>query len=56
MWRLKHFVILIYVIIGIFISWERGYLTLALLKIIASALLAIFLWWLILLGVNLHVH
>jgi len=28
----------------------------AILKIIASALLAILLWWLILLGVNLHVH
>ena len=27
-----------------------------LLKAIASALLAILLWWLVLLGVNLHIH
>jgi len=27
-----------------------------LLKLIVSALLAIFLWWLVLLGVSLHIH
>jgi hypothetical protein len=27
-----------------------------LLKLIVSALLAILLWWLVLLGVNLHIH
>jgi hypothetical protein len=47
---------LIYLIIGIFIAWEHHYITVQLLKNIASALLAIFLWWLVLLGVNLHIH
>jgi hypothetical protein len=56
MWRVRHLLWVIYLIIGIFIAWERGYLTVAILKIIASALLAILLWWLVLLGVNLHVH
>jgi hypothetical protein len=47
---------LIYLIVGIFIAWEHHYITVQLLKNIASALLAIFLWWLVLLGVNLHIH
>jgi hypothetical protein len=47
---------LIYVIIGIYVAWTRDYLTVHVLKIILQALLAIFLWFLILLGVDLHVH
>jgi undecaprenyl pyrophosphate phosphatase UppP len=56
MWRLRNLVFLIYLVIGFFVAWDRSYITLAWLKTLASALLAIFLWWLILLGVNLHVH
>jgi hypothetical protein len=56
MWRVRHLLWVIYIIVGVFIAWEKGYLTVAILKIIASALLAIVLWWLVLLGVNLHVH
>jgi hypothetical protein len=56
MWRLRHLFWIIYLIIGVFIAWERHYLTIAILKIIASAVLSIVLWWLVLLGVNLHVH
>jgi hypothetical protein len=47
---------LVYVIIGLVVAWEKHYITLALLKGVLSALLAIFLWWLPLLGVDLHVH
>ncbi len=47
---------LIYVIIGLIVAWERGYITVAFLKALLSALLAIFLWWLVLLGVSLHIH
>jgi hypothetical protein len=54
--RFKSLVLVAYVIAGIVIAWDRGYVTLAWLKTLFSALLAIFLWWLILLGVNLHVH
>ena len=56
MWRLRTLVGIAYIAIGIFISWDRGYLTLAILKIVGSALLVILLWWLVLLGVNLHIH
>jgi hypothetical protein len=54
--RFKSLIILVYVIIGIVVAWNHGYLFLAWLRATASALLAIFLWWLVLLGVNLHVH
>ena len=54
--RLRRLIMLVYVLIGIIIAWDRGYIGLALLKAITSALLAILLWWLVLLGVNLHIH
>jgi hypothetical protein len=54
--RFSRLILAIYVIIGLVIAWERGYLTLGWLKSLASVLLSIFLWWLVLLGVNLHVH
>jgi hypothetical protein len=49
------FVGLIYILIGIFVAWDHGYITISLLKRVASALLAVFLWVLILLGVDLHI-
>jgi hypothetical protein len=49
-------IIALYLIIGIVIAWDHGYLGLAWLRSVGSALLAIFAWWLILLGVNLHIH
>ena len=52
----RNLIILLYVVIGGFIAWDHGYLGLAWLRTLASALLAIFLWWLVLLGVNLHIH
>jgi hypothetical protein len=48
--------VLIYVLVGIYVAWAYDYLTVRVLKLIVSALLAIFLWWLVLLGVNLHVR
>lgn len=45
----------IYLIIGIVIAWNHGYLNADLLRKAASALLAIFLWVLVLLGVDLHI-
>jgi hypothetical protein len=47
---------LIYIVIGIYIAWTRHYLTVGVLKAVLQALLAIFLWFLILLGVDLHVR
>jgi len=47
---------LIYLIVGIVVAWKHDYLNLAFLKILLSALLAVVLWFLVLLGVNLHIH
>jgi hypothetical protein len=49
-------VLLVYLLIGIVVAWQRGYLTLGILKALLSALLAIVLWFLVLLGVDLHVR
>ncbi|RFU39181.1 hypothetical protein DZF91_23770 [Actinomadura logoneensis] len=46
----------LYLIAGVFVAWNRGYLTSDLLRRIASALLAILLWFLVLLGADLHIH
>jgi hypothetical protein len=53
---LRNLIVLIYLIIGCWIAWDHGYLGLAWLRSLASALLAILLWWLVPLGVNLHIH
>ncbi|XVQ12942.1 hypothetical protein ACQP1W_10420 [Spirillospora sp. CA-255316] len=47
---------LIYIIVGVFIAWDRGYIDSELVRQVASALLAIFLWFLILLGVDLNIR
>ena len=47
---------LIYIAVGIVIAVNKHYITIPILKVLASALLAIFLWWLLLLGVDLHIH
>jgi len=47
---------IIWVIIGLVVAWERAYITVYLVKLVLSALLAIFLWPLVLLGISLHIH
>ena len=47
---------LIYLIIGLAVAWDNDYITSSLLKAVASAAVAILLWWLPLLGVNVHIH
>jgi len=49
-------IFLVYLIIGVIVAWSKGYLHLSLLKAIGSAVLAILLWWLALLGISLHIH
>jgi hypothetical protein len=46
---------LVYIIAGIYVAWVHGYIGFGLLRRVGSALLAIFLWVLVLLGVNLHI-
>jgi hypothetical protein len=43
-----------WILVGLIVAAQRGYITLALLKLILSALLAIILWPLVLLGIDLH--
>ncbi len=47
---------LIYIVVGIIVAVSRHYITIGWLKVIGSGLLAVFLWWLLLLGVNLHLR
>jgi hypothetical protein len=48
--------VLIYVLVGIYVAWAHNYITARLVKLVASALVAVFLWPLVLLGVNLHIR
>ena len=54
--KTHHLVLLAYVGAGIYFAWNRGYLNVPVLKTIGSAFLAVLFWWLLLLGVNLHIH
>jgi hypothetical protein len=56
--RMKHFnwVWLIWIVAGVVLAWTHSYITAGLAKIMLSALLAIVLWPLVLLGVSLHIH
>ena len=47
---------LIYVLVGIYIAFAYDYIGLRLIKLVLSALLAIFLWPLVLLGVDLRIN
>jgi hypothetical protein len=46
---------IIWVVVGLIIAWTHAYLTVAVLKLAVTVLLAVFLWPLLLLGVSLHV-
>ena len=48
-------ILAVYVLVGIVLAYDRDYITTRLLKAVLSALLAVFLWFLLLLGVDLHV-
>jgi hypothetical protein len=47
---------LIYVLVGIYIAFAYDYIGIRLVKLVLSALLAIFLWPLVLLGVDLKIN
>ena len=52
----RRWFVVIWVIVGLVVAWTHSYITVYLLKLVLSALLAIFLWPLVLLGVSLHIH
>ena len=47
---------LIYILVGIYIAFAYNYIGITLIKLVLSALLAIFLWPLVLLGVDLRIR
>lgn len=49
-------IVAVYIIVGLVVAWDRHYLSVGFLKSLLSAVLAILLWWLPLLGVSLHLH
>ncbi|GAA2375455.1 hypothetical protein [Nonomuraea africana] len=53
-YRLGSFLFLIYILVGLYVAWIYDYITPALLKDVAEALLATFLWFVLLLGGDLH--
>lgn len=55
-YRVYSLIVLIYLVIGVFVSLDRGYLTVPFLKTLLSVLLSILLWFLVLLGVDLHIR
>ncbi|GAA3120459.1 hypothetical protein GCM10020001_045820 [Nonomuraea salmonea] len=54
-WRLRALIVLVYVVVGIYVAWVYDYITPGLLRDLAEALLAVFLWFLVLLGIDLHI-
>ena len=48
-------VLAIYILIGLIVAYDRDYITLRLLKNLLSAVLAVVLWFLVLLGVDLRI-
>lgn len=52
----RNLIILVYFVVGCFVAWEHGYLGVGWLRTVGSGLLAILLWFLVPLGVNLHIH
>ncbi|MCF6468221.1 hypothetical protein FAF44_07375 [Nonomuraea sp. MG754425] len=54
-WRLRALLVLIYVVVGVYVGWVYDYITPGLLRDLAEALLAVFLWFLVLLGIDLRI-
>jgi hypothetical protein len=54
-WRWRALILLVYVIIGVYVAWVYDYITAGLLRELAEALLAVFLWFLVLLGIDLNI-
>ena len=47
--------LLVWLVVGVIVAVDRDYVTVGLLKLLLSAVLAIVLWPLLLLGVNLRI-
>lgn len=54
--RLRGLLIMVYIIVGIWVAYQNDYLAETLVKPLLSVVLAVLLWFLIPLGVNLHLR
>jgi len=55
-WRGPSFLTVVWIVVGVIVAYSHDYFkNLNTLKLIASAALAIILWPLVLLGINLHI-
>lgn len=54
--RRHSWLFIIWVIVGLIVAWEHVYITLRYVELLVSAVLAVFLWPLVLLHVNLRIH
>ena len=54
--RLRGLMIMVYVVVGVWVAYQNDYLAANLFKPLLSVLLAVLLWFLIPLGVNLHLR
>ena len=56
-WRGPSFLTVVWLVIGVFVALSKDYFdNLETVKQIASALLAVILWPLLLIGINLHIR
>ncbi len=54
--RMPSLLVVAYVVVGLIVAERHHYFSnLGTIKRLASAVLAVLLWWLILLGINLHI-
>ncbi len=54
--RRHSWLLIIWIVVGLVVAWERSYITLKIVEVVLSAVLTIVLWPLVLIGVNLHIH
>ncbi len=55
--RRRHsWLFIIWVIVGLIVAWEHVYITVKYIELLVSAVLAVFLWPLVLLHVNFNIH
>ncbi len=54
--RRHSWLLIIWIVVGLVVAWERSYITLKIVEVALSAVLTIVLWPLVLIGVNLHIH
>lgn len=54
--RLRGALIMVYILVGVWVAYQNDYLANTLVKPLLSVVLAVVLWFLIPLGVNLHLR